>query len=341
MRCDPDRTPCFLSINSVYPGIDEKGDAMAYWWVNHKQTREHEIRGGYLWSPYRNANGAFNQTYENMRYVRVGDIVFSYADGRIGAFGRVTATASPSPKPVEFGNVGNYWANEGWFVEVDFLPTPKPLRPRDHIQAIGPLLPIKHSPIRQNGHGNQGCYLAGISDSLGHLLMALTESDELALPATTLIAEESDPNAEVLEDLHRIEDDKSVPETQRLQLAKARVGQGLFRKRVLLLDQACRVTGVNDKRLLIASHIKAWKQSSNAERVNGYNGVLLSPHVDALFDDHLITFEDHGKIHVHMSLTEDVLARWAIDTSKGVERFRPEQADFLKHHRSVFAQKIA
>ena len=75
---------------------------MAFRSVNHKQTREHEVGSGYIWSPYRNANGAFNQTYENMRHVRVGDVVFSYADGRIGAVGRVNAEASPSPKPVEF-----------------------------------------------------------------------------------------------------------------------------------------------------------------------------------------------------------------------------------------------
>jgi hypothetical protein len=314
---------------------------MAFWWVNHKQTREHEVGSGYIWSPYRNANGAFNQTYENMRHVHVGDIVFSYADGRIGAIGRVTAEASPSPKPVEFGNVGGHWAHEGWLVEVDFAPVPKPLRPRDHIQFIGPLLPSRYSPIRQDGDGNQFCYLAGISDSLGHLLMALTQADELAIAAPKFSVQESEPDADVLEDLHRIEDDKTVPETQRLQLAKARVGQGLFRKRVILLDQACRVTRVSDKRLLIASHIKAWKDSSNAERISGYNGVLLSPHVDALFDDHLITFETDGTMHVHPSLPEDVLQRWSIDPSKRVEAFRAEQAQFLEHHRSVFGQKIA
>ena len=314
---------------------------MAFWWVNHKQTREHEVGSGYIWSPYRNANGAFNQTYENMRYARVGDIVFSYADGRIGAVGRVTSEASPSPKPVEFGNVGEYWANEGWLVEVDFTPVRKPLRPRDHIQAIGPLLPVKHSPVQKSGHGNQGCYLAGISDSLGHLLMALTQADELALAAPRFNLQESEPTSEVLEDLHRIEADKTIPETQRLQLAKARVGQGLFRKRVILLDQACRVTGVSDKRVLIASHIKAWKDSSNAERISGYNGVLLSPHVDALFDDHLITFENDGRMHVHLSLPEEVLDRWSIDPSKRVEAFRPEQTQFLEHHRHVFERKIA
>lgn len=69
---------------------------MAYWWVNHKQTRDHEVGGGYLWSPYRNTNGAFNQTYENMKLVSAGDAVFSYAHGLVGAVGRVTEVASPS-----------------------------------------------------------------------------------------------------------------------------------------------------------------------------------------------------------------------------------------------------
>ncbi|WP_305804627.1 HNH endonuclease [Stenotrophomonas sp. YIM B06876] len=152
---------------------------------------------------------------------------------------------------------------------------------------------------------------------------------------------ESEPDADVLAELHRIEDDKTIPVTQRMQLAKARVGQGLFRKRVILLDPACRVTGVTDKRVLVASHIKAWRDSSNAERISGYNGILLSPHVDALFDDHLITFDDNGRMLTHLSLPGDVLERWFIDPSKRVEKFRPEQAKFLEHHRSVFARKIA
>ncbi len=40
---------------------------MRYLWVNQKQTYHHEIQGGYLWSPKRNANGARNPFYESMR----------------------------------------------------------------------------------------------------------------------------------------------------------------------------------------------------------------------------------------------------------------------------------
>jgi hypothetical protein len=315
---------------------------MAFWWVNHKQTRDHEVRGGYLWSPMRNANGGFNQTYQNMTLVRPGDIVFSYADGRIGAIGQVTEAASISPKPTEFGNVGDYWAHEGWLVSVYFSPAPNPIRPKDQIEAIRPMLPARYSPIQSNGNGNQGCYLAGISDALGHLLLALLDVQESpALTFHSMEIREPEPNADILADLSKIESDASIPETQRLQLAKARVGQGLFRKRVMLVDSHCRVTGVEDPRLLIASHIKPWRDATNAERINGFNGIMLSPHVDALFDERLISFEDDGKMLVHPSLPQDVLDRWSIHRHTKVEKFRHEQSEFLRHHRDLFGAKAA
>lgn len=313
---------------------------MAFWWVNHKQTRDYEVRGGYLWSPMRNANGAFNQTYENMRLVQPGDTVFSYAHGRIGAVGRVTDAAEACPKPSEFKAIGDYWSNEGWLVNVTFAETPVPLQPKQHIGAIAPMLPSRHSPLQRNGNGNQGCYLAGISDALGHLLMALLHADEIRdLDAPPPYRSESTPAVDVLEDIHRIELDGSIPETQRLQLTKARIGQGFFRKQVILLDHACRVTGVTDTRVLIASHIKPWRVATNAERISGFNGMLLSPHVDALFDEQLITFENDGRMRVHESLPREVLERWSIDPDKRTEPFRPEQEAFLACHRRFFAEK--
>jgi putative restriction endonuclease len=309
---------------------------MAFWWVNHKQTRNHEVRGGYLWSPMRNANGAINQTYENMIRVRVGDVVFSYANGEVGAIGHVTEAAVASPKPTEFGAVGDYWSNEGWLVSVYFTPSPRALRPKAHLDAIGKLLPARHSPLQQNGNGNQGCYLAGISDALGHLLLALMDVQVFPDFSTGAYVQDAGINHDAIDDIHEIEEDTSIPETQRVQLAKARIGQGLFRKRVLLVDPLCRVTGVSDQRLLIASHIKPWRDANNAERVNGYNGMMLSPHVDALFDEHLISFEDDGKMLVHTSLPRDVLERWSIDPAKRVATFRPEQSAFLAYHRKCF-----
>ena len=314
---------------------------MAFWWVNHKQTRDLEVRGGYLWSPFRNANGAFNQTYENMTLVRPGDLVFSYADGQIGAIGQVTEAASASPKPTEFGKAGDAWANEGWLVSAYFTPVPKPLRPTEHTATIAPLLPDRYSPIRRNGHGNQSCYLASISDALGHLLLELLGIETTPVFASRYRVQDPGHDAALLDDLAQIERDRSISDTQRLQLAKARVGQGLFRKRVLLKDPRCKVTGLEDERLLIASHIKPWRDSTNPERLDGSNGIMLSPHVDALFDKHLITFENDGRIRVHTALPRDVLDRWSIQPDRKVERFRPEQHRFLAHHRKCFAQRLS
>lgn len=225
-------------------------------------------------------------------------------------------------------------------MEVEFKEARRPFRPKEHIDTIGPMLPDRYSPIQRNGDGNQSCYLAGISDALGHVMMALLDMQQVReldqLPRYQI---DHEPNAQVLDDIHCVETDESIPETQRLQLAKARIGQGFFRKQVMLLDPMCRVTGVTDTRLLIASHIKPWREANNAERLSGYNGLLLSPHIDALFDEQFITFEDDGRMQVHPSLSHDVLDRWSIDPDKKVGRFRPEQAQFLKHHRELFAKK--
>lgn len=314
---------------------------MAFWWVNHKQTRDHEVRGGYLWSPKRNKDRSFNRSYENMTLVRPGDVVFSYANTRLGAVGHVTEAAVASPKPHEFGKVGDYWANEGWLVNVYFTPAPKPIFPKQHIDAIAPLLPSRYSPIQSNGNGNQVTYLASISDALGRLLLALMEFDALPIFETRSFVRESEPNLDVLDDLSEIENHTDISDTQRLQLAKARIGQGFFRKQVMLLGAHCRVTGVEDSRLLIASHIKPWRESSNEERISGFNGIMLSPHVDALFDEVLLSFEQDGTMLIHPALPKDVLDRWSIKKELKVEPFLREHSRFLDHHRKLFAAKVA
>ena len=68
---------------------------------------------------------------------------------------------------------------------------------------------------------------------------------------------------------------------------------------------------------------------------------MLSPQVDALFDERLIAFENDGRMLVHRSLPREVLDRWAIPPDTIVETFHPQQHDFLEHHRMLFAAKTA
>jgi len=301
-----------------------------YWWVNHKQTRQYEVKGDYLWSPKTRADGARNEFYDNMVRASPGDMVFSFADGRIGAWGIVQAEAYAAPKPTEFGNTGHYWGNEGWLLEVAFQEAPVPISTVAFIDQIAPLLPAVYSPIRPNGHGNQGAYLAGISDDLGALLIGLIGAGKAVRELLPAIGDMSAP---VIEDIEVVQAMADIPETQKRQLVASRIGQGLFRKRALLMGAQCRVTGVAEKRLLRASHIKPWRDCDNFERLDGANGLMLSPHVDALFDQELMTFSNSGQILLSKNLDPEVLRLWSISKPVISSDFSGAQAAYLSIHR--------
>lgn len=303
---------------------------MSYWWVNHKQTYSSEIQGGYIWSPKENSNGAKNQTYLNLTLTKPGDIIFSYAGGKIMAVGIVSSRYREQLKPSEFGRSGDSWANTGWAVPVTWEILSSPVRPKDHLKKIEPLLPNKNSPLQKNGNGNQGCYLASIQDALGDLLFALAEPNNV------------DVFSCVYQDIEQVKENDAVFEvnsadielTEKEQLIKARKGQGKFRQNVERIENKCRVTGVANKNMLIASHIKPWHQSNNMERLDGNNGLLLSPHIDKLFDQGWITFSDSGDLISSSQRMTRVLEQWHIVLPLNVGPFNKEQCKYLEHHRA-------
>lgn len=283
-------------------------------------------------------NGSPNYFYDNMKKVVPGDIVFSFAGGEVRAVGVVTNFASEAPKPSEFGLVGTYWNDNGWFVPVEFKRVRKPLRPKDHMDVIAPLLPEKYSPIQSNGNGNQGAYLSSISEDMGVKLLSLLDLDEVILVDhlksvnVTIEIKNGDERAE--EDLKRRTD---ISETEKKEMIKARRGQGIFRANVESIEEGCRVTGLKLKTHLRASHIKPWRCSSNNERLDGNNGLLLAPHVDHLFDKGFISFDENGKILISTRLDPLVLETWKIDRSINIGKFTDPQLVYLEFHRaSVF-----
>ena len=104
----------------------------------------------------------------------------------------------------------------------------------------------------------------------------------------------SDEADRLLEDLSALQGEVS-DETERERLAKARVGQGRFRADLVKLwrkGETCALTGVSIPEMLVASHIKPWRDSTDKERLDPMNGLLLVTHVDKLFDRHLLSFQD-------------------------------------------------
>lgn len=104
--------------------------------------------------------------------------------------------------------------------------------------------------------------------------------------------------------------------TEKSTLVLARRGQGLFRDRLLEKYKKCIVTGIDDKRLLIASHIKPWRNANNMERLSVDNGLLLSVLFDKMFDLGLITFQKNGKLVVSSAVTNNTKSKLYIDYDK-------------------------
>jgi len=303
---------------------------MAFWWVNHKQTYREEIEGGYLWSPKCNKNGSRNETYLNLTRAGVADMVFSYALSAIRAVGIVEAVYRECDRPSAFGKIGAQWDKDGWLVLVDWSVLTTSIAPQHHLDAISPLLPVKHAPIRPNGKGNQGCYLAEISIVLGELLLRLAQATNPAFRDMLDNACQAIQEAREEERLAKAE----IPEMEKKQLVKARRGQGLFRLRVEAIEPACRLTHTADKRFLVASHIKPWRLSDNLEKLDGNNGLLLAPHVDRLFDKGWISFSDDGAILYADAGIKSLMMQWGLAPESNVDHFNEKQRQYLSFHRA-------
>lgn len=283
---------------------------MRYWWVNQNQTYKHEVAGGFLWSPKLNKDGRRNQFYENMTEVTAGDLIFSFCDTLIKAIGVATGSAVSSDKP-DFGAAGGNWGNEGWLVPIEFAVAKKPIRPKDIIKEIEPHLAKKYAPLQNNGNGNQGVYLAEISDELAMVLL-----DHLGSGPPQLLAAAAEPNDDEAEqEEENLKGRTDIGDTRKEQLIMARRGQGIFKANVRLNEKRCRVTGVSDNRFLIASHIKPWSKSDDQEKLDGRNGLLLTPHIDKLFDNGFVSFSNIGEILVSSELPGDVLKAFGMGVS--------------------------
>jgi len=179
---------------------------------------------------------------------------------------------------------------------------------------------------------------SGFADQV---LKFVLEVDRFKRKVAQNLPRESEDDIEVQEDeiQKTIENDGSITSTEKTALVKARLGQGKFKGRVRSLERKCRVTGVTDVDHLRASHIKPWRACDNKERLDGNNGLLLSPHVDHLFDRGYITFTDDGRLRVAETLLGHTLSQWHIRPTIAVGHFNKKQREYLEYHRDHIFQK--
>ena len=134
-----------------------------------------------------------------------------------------------------------------------------------------------------------------------------------------------------------VEKTPNLTKTEREAVINARVGQGIFRENLLRkYDGRCIVTGVDDKRILVASHIKPWSVSTNEQRLSSENGLLLNTLYDRLFDVGLITFSEEGQIICSKELSNKNCDLLRVDRNKKYElKTSSTFIENLRYHQSV------
>ncbi|MEO5906317.1 MAG: HNH endonuclease signature motif containing protein, partial [Saprospiraceae bacterium] len=130
---------------------------------------------------------------------------------------------------------------------------------------------------------------------------------------------------------------KPPNETERKGLVTSRVGQGAYRKRIIhRWEYKCAVTGFEKLDALISSHILPWADSTNEQRLDIHNGILLSPTYDALFDRHLITFENSGKIILTDAIETKAFEKIGVTGLETIKNLSTFNFDYLEKHRLHF-----
>lgn len=146
------------------------------------------------------------------------------------------------------------------------------------------------------------------------------------------------PEDDLASHAHELE---QVERTERELLVRARVGQGRFRDDLLELWAGCAVTGIASPELVKASHIKPWRVCSNSERLDRFNGLLLLPQYDHLFDRGYITFDDRGQLQPSPAIVTLPARLLGIEMNARLRKVAQEHLPFLDYHRhEVFLTRV-
>jgi hypothetical protein len=121
--------------------------------------------------------------------------------------------------------------------------------------------------------------------------------------------------------------------TSKTRLIQARLGQGKYRTDLFFVwEGKCCISGCDQKALLRASHIKPWRSCTDKERLDPMNGLLLTPNLDAVFDQGYISFDNNGEMVISNELDAKSISMLNIP-----KKFRltlnQKQGGFMEYHR--------
>lgn len=294
-------------------------------------TYQEEKHLGIIWSPQIDKSGLMPHSSKIMQEVKKDDRIFHYVKGSIVAISIVKEGCKISNKPQTI-----HYATEsmdiGYLVSTEYRELEVPLNIREYFDKIVPYLPIKYSAFQTDSSGNSG-YLYPCNEMLSLQLLENismlnlfnSDEDQLELSVDEVIEKERNPLQTI------------IAETESETKTKIRRGQQKFRKQVMpLWNHQCPLCGIGMKAVLRASHSKPWKDCSDNERLNPYNGVLLCCNHDALYEHGLISFDGQGRLHISKHIPEEDYTIYQLGKKIKIT-IHPENKPYFKwHKRNVF-----
>ncbi|TIM15518.1 MAG: hypothetical protein E5Y67_07185 [Mesorhizobium sp.] len=310
---------------------------MSVWWVNLGERFAEQRAARALWCPNKTvlSDGSLAAPqwhWSIIQDVRPGEFVVLARDGSIEGVGIVRHTAIPdSPKPAGFPD--GKWHSLGWLLPTTFILFSRS-RSRDELTAGLFLEQVKYSPLLNQldgkGRGAQ-IYLTRIRDidgvALFERIAALLDVEQpgwLERGIEGALEDQGPAGA------------GSPAATSRAAIVQARVGQGQFRKSLVdLWGGKCSATGLDVLDLLTASHIHPWAAASDVEKLDPFNGLLLSPAFEAAFDKGLISLHADGTWLNAANLSAEQLERAGLANMERypVSGLTERHAIYLEMHR--------
>ncbi|MER2191668.1 MAG: HNH endonuclease [Solibacillus sp.] len=289
---------------------------------NYIEEKEHQI----IWSQQLDKSGQTQHFWERMKEVKSGDVIFHYVKGEIVAISKAQQDYYEAQNPYTNEEMLGY-AVKTMYEELEF-----PINIKEKFQLLEPVLPIKYSAFQENGDGNQG-YLYPCNDLLAIKLLEVISDRN--------IYEEEQEQLEfsigLIADKTRNTLAPFLIEVEAEAKRKIRKGQQKFTQGLLAMaERKCVLCDITLSSLVCATHSKPWKDSTEQERLDPYNGLLLCRNHSVLYKEGYIAFDGTGKIHISLELNEQDYLKYGLHSKMRVQRLEENKPYFKWHKRNVF-----
>ncbi len=292
------------------------------------ETYDEEKKLGIIWAPQIDKLGKKRQAWLRMKEVQKYDRIFHYVKGFIVAIS-IAKDNYQNILQSPIGVSSDQFTNEkGYLVDLEYHELDIPLHIRDHFNQIHPLLPIENTAFQENSDGNPG-YLYPCNEELAIKLLDLISDANIY----QVDQEQLELSIDYVRSVERNTLIPVIIETESEVKKKIRAVQKRFRKHLLpLWDHQCALCGIDLPELLRASYSKPWRDSTNVERLDPYNGLLFCHNHGVLYEKGLIGFDAQGGLQISFVIKEEDFIKYGLIPKMKIA-IQQEHKFYIKWHR--------